>query len=418
MKTFIFALLFGLSLQLQANPDSLLIRNISLDSAEQLSKFSGKPILLYFHFKGCKACKIMETTVFTNPEVITFYNNSFITVSINTLGSTEEKSTTTRYGVKLQPAFLFLDKNLNPSHSLLGVFKPEDFLKEGECALKPGCNLTNLENQYNSGKRDKELLFQLTRSQDHANRLDHNIARQYLDHLTEQELKQEINIQFIYDYSAYQMKKTISVDSKAFKFFEHNLNLFYEKFDSSQVNVRLATIAYKGLVRAIDSNDRKLFDKMFKLLEPFKWTQFYYEEPDGRLSGKLNMYGSNPYLMEFYAKNLPAEFPKLESELTLKSWNSSNDLRDMSEWYSDFYDEMATEKLSHAEKLATRSIELEDNYESRIGLAKLCLKMKKMDLALANAEKAKELLKKDQKPTAINKLIEKIKAENPSVISN
>jgi thioredoxin-related protein len=53
------------------------LKNYSFEEAEQLSRESPKPIVVFVHTSWCKYCKMMENITFKNPEVIRILNGNF-----------------------------------------------------------------------------------------------------------------------------------------------------------------------------------------------------------------------------------------------------------------------------------------------------------------------------------------------------
>ena len=55
----------------------------NLKQAKELSRQTGKPVLLHFYSDTCPPCKMMEKNTFPNPAIIDTIQNSFIPVKLN-----------------------------------------------------------------------------------------------------------------------------------------------------------------------------------------------------------------------------------------------------------------------------------------------------------------------------------------------
>lgn len=73
--------------------------------AQQLSKQTGKPIMLHFWNERCAPCLALERNVFPNPAVVNAINSQFIAVKVNTFETPEIHR---NYGVSQWPWDVFL----------------------------------------------------------------------------------------------------------------------------------------------------------------------------------------------------------------------------------------------------------------------------------------------------------------------
>ena len=78
-KTLLFLLIFSASHVFSQNS----IDWISLEQAKEKAKISNKNILVYFYKKNCKYCIEMQKETLEDQEVISFINNNFHAVKID-----------------------------------------------------------------------------------------------------------------------------------------------------------------------------------------------------------------------------------------------------------------------------------------------------------------------------------------------
>lgn len=131
-------------------------RNCSYNEVFEIAKNENKKVFLYFHFEGCAPCKRMETEVFTNRDVTTFFNTNFIAVKINTLVP-EGKKIAAKYNISINPAFVFLDEATNELERAVGYFSSEDFLDIAQKANSIPLSL--LREKYIKGNRSENFLY-------------------------------------------------------------------------------------------------------------------------------------------------------------------------------------------------------------------------------------------------------------------
>jgi thiol:disulfide interchange protein DsbD len=116
-----------------SNPTPL--NNKKIQTAEQLNQAieqaKDSPIMLDFYADWCASCKIMEETIFKNPEVQKTLSH-FVVLKLDVTANTpENKALMNQYNVIAPPTFVFFNtkgKQLN-SLKLVGEFSADEFLK-------------------------------------------------------------------------------------------------------------------------------------------------------------------------------------------------------------------------------------------------------------------------------------------------
>ncbi|MDY6792494.1 MAG: thioredoxin family protein [Thermodesulfobacteriota bacterium] len=86
----------------------------------------GKKIYINFHADWCGPCKYMEKKTFTNPAVIAYLNEHFISIKVDT---EKETKISYKYGVTAIPDNWFLFKNGDRIGRRKGYIPPDIFIK-------------------------------------------------------------------------------------------------------------------------------------------------------------------------------------------------------------------------------------------------------------------------------------------------
>jgi len=99
------------------------IRN--LDSAKEIARKSGKPILLQFRKENCSGCIKMNETTYKNVDVINQINNNFVPLKLDIIKDKEGRRT---YPTFWTPSFYFVDYSGKLFYFIDGYLNTEDFL--------------------------------------------------------------------------------------------------------------------------------------------------------------------------------------------------------------------------------------------------------------------------------------------------
>src|SRR5688500_12014127 len=103
-----------------------LFNNINTFNHEALGEKTG---LIYFHFKGCPPCKRMDIEVLSSERVREHLDSNFVCFDVFGFDSLETKFRNL-YGVKGDPAFLFVNNKGQVLHRIVGYYNTEQFLIE------------------------------------------------------------------------------------------------------------------------------------------------------------------------------------------------------------------------------------------------------------------------------------------------
>lgn len=85
-----------------------------------------KKIYINFHADWCYYCKVMEKTTFKDPEVISYLNENFVAITVDTV---KEKKRATEYRVQGLPANWFLEADGTKIGMKPGLLRPKELLQ-------------------------------------------------------------------------------------------------------------------------------------------------------------------------------------------------------------------------------------------------------------------------------------------------
>jgi thioredoxin len=94
-----------------------------------------KPIFLDIYATWCGPCRLLKMKTFTNHDVVRFFNEHFINVSLDGEKGDGEVLAN-KYNIPGYPSLIIFDKNENPVFAAAGYMPPREFLKFGQQGLK------------------------------------------------------------------------------------------------------------------------------------------------------------------------------------------------------------------------------------------------------------------------------------------
>jgi len=356
------------------------------------SKAENKPIALMFYASWCVHCNKMKNEVFTNSEVIDFYNTNFLCIAINVEseeGILLKKHFENKFRVKSYPTFSFLDGEENILNCISGELKKEDFIAEGKNALLP-------ENQFNS----LYLLFNKDTSNVYncikyiiairkAGLDATEIAKRYLKNMPENEWFTENTWKI--------MSNGINrLDAYEINFINTHKEEFAKVASPSRVEKKLIYVANENLKPLVDLNDTINYYKLKPIAESFKIRKI-----DSLLfKFDLQLYETN--------KNWKLYKSTAKKSVEKFAWKDSNTLVDICTVYLESIKEKTA--LIDAVIWSKQALALGESLDKYILTSKLYLKLNDKKNALEYAQTGKEsALKYGWKTNDIDTLLLKIK---------
>jgi thioredoxin-related protein len=242
------------------------------DLAIQQAKTEKKPVILMFYASWCVHCNKMKNEVFTNQQVIDYYNKNYICIASD-IESKEGIALREKFKnqllVKSFPTFAFLDINGNVTNSISGEIKSDVFIKEGSSNLNPENHFQNIKSKFERDVSNYDNCFAYILA---TKRLGFNpteITQKYLKTVSANDYYTEKNWRLfsngITDFDApefismiknrTQFEKAVSstrIDRKINYVINENFNSFIDNSDS--VNYKKNRIIAENLkIRTIDS---------------------------------------------------------------------------------------------------------------------------------------------------------------------
>ncbi len=355
-----------------------------LKKAIEIAEEENKIIFIDAYTTWCGPCKMMDRDVFSNTEVGNFFNRNFVNLKLD-MEKGEGIATAKKYNVRGYPSFLFL----NPAGVLLhrGIgFQPADqFLKLAKQALDPSRHLPKLEQQYNQGKRDPELLLNYSKALMQSDpQKSRQIGAEYLE--TQDTWTTPENMELI-------ASMVEEYQDPYYNFIVEKRHLFIKEFGEGPVDGLILRFLQNHLYSNIEKVDLKNAQGLFTSTFPRSKSAVLYDEFEMNYYQKAGK--SNVYIQK--AKQYVKKYPNL-------SWSALNGLA----W--NFYEQIEDKKgLKWATKWAKKSIVKNSNHYNNDTLAALYYKQGKKKQALKYAHRAIDLAKDvGEDFSATSDLLEKI----------
>lgn len=370
MKTFFF-LFFISYINYSFAQKQTLFLDKNYDAVIKQSKIEKKPIVIMFYATWCEHCKKMKSEIFTDIDVINYYNANFICIAIDA-ESNEGKDLKNRlqskFRVKFYPTFGFLDSDENLLNSVSGELKKEDFINEGKNALTPENQFITLKNKFYSDVTNPDTCLKFILAVRKAGLDATKVTESYLNTKTEPELFSEINWRIM-------ANGINNIEAKEINFINLHKEEFAKVSSPIRVEKKLVFVASDNLKPLVDLNDTINYYRLKPIAESFKIRKV------DSLVFKYDL------LLCENNKNWKKYQEITKTSVEKFAWKDANTLVEICAFYLNFIDDKTG--LNNAINWTKQSLVLGESMNKYVLISKLYLKQKDTKNALEYAEKGK-----------------------------
>ncbi len=381
----------------EATQDTLITKNPILEPIFKEAKTKQKNVLMFFHFEGCGACVKMEKEVLADTAVRKYINDNFIFRSVD-IKKGDGVEINKLYKLQFFPYVIISDHNGHILGRKGWIRDVKSFINFCEVSTHPETSLYALKQQYRQGQRGVDFLWHYCNAMYDANERDSLAINEYLSALDQKTLKTKANIGFIYANAIMNSQPNIDLESSAFELLYNNKDLFYQYFDSIQVDGRIVFIADTYFNRALKTKDCERMHKCLGILKAYVSNTLYRVNDVNHAFKNALYYRQNQYLIDEIMYSLCAnkegDYKQLMDTFWIEHANNPEILNLLA--WNFFLFETDTNKLLDAEKCIKKAIALDNQYAYKDTYAWLLFKQGKYKAAKQQAQQAIALAKQNK----------------------
>lgn len=224
--------------------------NLALSEALLKAEKENKYIFIDFYTPWCSPCKMMTREVFPQKNVGDYFNQHFISLSLNG-DDIAYKSIVNEFVITSYPSFIFLNSKGELIHRGMDGMNMDEFIELGETAIDFSNNLKAITEKIKSGDRTPKLLaayFSFIPYTDEKEAL----TIEYFNALPDDEKLSETAWIFFKDY-------VTDYRSAPFAFFAKNINLYIQQFGKEKVTNKVV-----NFFRNSYKEDKRYFNSLKK----------------------------------------------------------------------------------------------------------------------------------------------------------
>lgn len=228
--------------------------------AKEEARLQNKPIFVDAYTTWCGPCKMMSANTFPDPKVGAFFNKFYINYKIDAEKG-EGRDFAKTYRVDRYPTLLFINADGDEIYRSLGYQQPGPFIMEGRKGLFDKKALLTMQQEYKNGNRSPDFMRNYVMLLWAGNLPEYNdIASEYLNGLTVEELKQTDNIQFVFDFAA-------AMNTKPFELMLANKDLFVKALGQKAVSDKMLGVAFSSVETAANKHDKNMFNQILSVIK-------------------------------------------------------------------------------------------------------------------------------------------------------
>ncbi len=408
---FLTALILSVTTNSFAQCNILINSNIKFEQVLKQAKAENKPTFLYFHIDNCGACRQMEKKVFGDTVVAEYLSENFICCNINARKG-EGIEISKIYKPLSYPTIIICDTIGVVIGKNVGFLSVDEFLHFCNISINRNTSLAGMREIYKQGNRSADFLYDYCYLLYGANEIDSITVNEYLATQKPEDLRSKDNIQFIYTYAITNTKANFNISSPAFELLKTQPELFYQYYDTTQVDGRIVWIATQHFQYAIKEKDFNKMQECLNILSDYISTNYYRVNDVNGVYKSILFYTKNDHLANNIIYHSIIGDEKKYNELSQKFEDeNSNNPEALNGMAWTFVQNITDkQKLNDAEKWIEQAIAINNNYAYNDTYAWLLFKEGKYKQAIETAEKAISLAKaEDEDYSGTTQLIEKIK---------
>ena len=395
MKKLAFFFLVAFSINCTLFAQQTLFVNKDYQTVVQQSKIEKKPFVIMFYANWCVHCNKMKKEVFTDKEVIDFYSDSYICVSIDAesnVGIALKEKLKDKFKVKSYPTFAFLDGNENLLYAMAGELKKDDFILEGKKNLIPENQINNLRIEFSNNVSNAENCIKYITALRKAGFDATATAKKFIETKNESNLYTEDNWKII-------ANGINDIESKEINQIVANKEKWAKVSSDSRVERKLTYVASDNLKSLAESLDTLNYYKKRAYAASFK-----IRKVDSLLFRYDLLIAENTNNWKNYKKITQENVENF-------AWKDSSLLTDIAGNFLLHFSDNSS--LNYAVIWAKQAVLQGESTDKNLLIAKLYLQQKDKKNAEVYAEKAKALAVAFATSTLdVDKLLTEIKATN------
>lgn len=339
----------------------------SFEEAMAQAQKENKLIFMDAYTTWCGPCKMLNRNTFPDEEVGKFYNKNFVNLKMD-MEKGEGPALAKKYGVRVYPTLLFIDRFGKIVHQAAGYRGPKAFIELGKKAGDPNKNIAVLTNRFEKGDRNPKFLLDYSQVVFDANKGGHEkVASEFLK--TQKNWNTETNLKYIF-------KMIESVDSPMFEYLTQNQDKFKAYYPAAQVKGKIEQTIYATIYSLGQNPDLAKVDAIFAKA---------YPQMAGQMSARYRM-------RHFVENEEPLKFVEVANNYVKKY--KPTDWEELNEMAWNVYESVDDRKsIKKAVKWTKKSMKIEKNIYNSDTLAALYYKLGKKRKALKAAKKGIELAK-------------------------
>ncbi len=219
--------------------------------AQAKAKAEERLIFADAYASWCGPCKRMAATVFTDPKVGEFFNENFVNVKYD-MEKPENAEFARKYPVSAYPTLMILDADGKVVQKHVGAMTAEGLIAFGQKALGLVSVAEDVEQAYEAGNRDPELVLRYLRALNRANKPSLKITNDYLN--TRKDYSDPISRQII-------LEGAVEADSRVFDLLIAHRAAISAQEGAQKVDDRILLACKNTVRKAIDFRDVRLLEE-------------------------------------------------------------------------------------------------------------------------------------------------------------